>query len=128
MARARDLDPDHVSDIARGRVWSGKDALRLGLVDRLGGFDAAIELARELAGLEPEERVTLEVMPRAKTFFELMMDQSVGLQAVAGYLGAGGADGVASAAPLPNLEELERWVRGLSRAQVQARMPEIRLE
>ena len=37
--------------MARGRVWAGKDALHHGLVDRLGGYDDAIELAAELAKL-----------------------------------------------------------------------------
>jgi protease-4 len=41
-----------VEDIAQGRVWSGKDALRIGLVDALGGLQEAIAAAADLAGVE----------------------------------------------------------------------------
>ena len=37
--------------VARGRVWTGEDALKLGLVDQLGGLKDAIELAKQVAGL-----------------------------------------------------------------------------
>jgi protease-4 len=49
---------------ARGRVWTGEDALAHGLVDALGGFPKALELAREAAKL-PEE-VSVELFPRKK--------------------------------------------------------------
>ncbi len=44
-----------VDSIAQGRVWSGQRALTLGLVDELGGLDAAIEYARQEAGAEDAE-------------------------------------------------------------------------
>ena len=39
---------------AKGRVWTGAQALQLGLVDGLGGLQDAVRLAREAAGLQPE--------------------------------------------------------------------------
>ena len=42
---------DEVDAIAQGRVWSGRDALRLGLVDKLGSFDEAVASAAKRAGL-----------------------------------------------------------------------------
>jgi protease-4 len=51
VAQARKKNVESVDAVARGRVWAGKDALGHGLVDRLGGYDDAIELAAELAQL-----------------------------------------------------------------------------
>jgi signal peptide peptidase SppA len=53
VARGRGIGFDDAEKLARGRVWSGKDALKLGLVDRIGGLEAAIDYAAELAGGEP---------------------------------------------------------------------------
>ena len=54
VASARELPIEKVQQIARGRVWSGADALALGLVDQIGGFDDAVAAAVRLAGLEPD--------------------------------------------------------------------------
>jgi len=52
VAEHRELDVDYVDSIAQGQVWTGAEALDNGLVDELGGFDRAIEVAAELANLE----------------------------------------------------------------------------
>jgi protease-4 len=49
VARGRKRAEDEIERVAQGRVWSGADAAREGLVDLLGGFDAACARARELA-------------------------------------------------------------------------------
>ncbi len=54
VAGGRGMDRQAVLALADGRVYSGRQALDLGLVDRLGGFWDAVEWARQLAGL-PEE-------------------------------------------------------------------------
>lgn len=51
----RDMERDAVDAIAQGRVWSGRDAKRLGLVDNLGSLEQAIEAAARRAELEPGE-------------------------------------------------------------------------
>ena len=51
VARYRDLPIDKVKEIARGRVWSGKEAIKIGLVDRIGGLESAIAYAAEKAEL-----------------------------------------------------------------------------
>ena len=43
---------DEIDAIAGGRVWSGKDAIELGLIDMFGGLEKSIEVAAEMAGLE----------------------------------------------------------------------------
>ena len=45
---------DEVDEIAQGRIWSGIDAQKIGLVDVLGGLDRAIDIARQKAGLEED--------------------------------------------------------------------------
>ena len=57
VGEARDMSRDEVDKIARGRVWSGADALAHGLIDRLGGLDDAVASAAELAGLGDDFRV-----------------------------------------------------------------------
>lgn len=51
------MDVDAIHAVAQGRVWSGDAALRHGLVDRLGGYGAALARARELAGLDADAEV-----------------------------------------------------------------------
>ena len=64
VADRRGLGPGEIDRVARGRVWSGSDALEAGLVDGLGGFHEAIRQVRELAGLTREQTVELVVFPR----------------------------------------------------------------
>jgi protease-4 len=52
VSEGRNLAMEHVLDIAGGRVWSGVDALKVGLIDNHGGLKAAIAVAAEKAGLE----------------------------------------------------------------------------
>jgi protease-4 len=51
VAKSRGKDVAEIDRIAQGRVWSGADAKRLGLVDQLGGYEDAIKLAAKLANL-----------------------------------------------------------------------------
>ncbi len=51
VAEGRKLDPVRVNEIGRGRIWSGEDALEIGLIDEIGDVSSAIGLARQLAGL-----------------------------------------------------------------------------
>jgi protease-4 len=61
VAAARDMDIERVDEIAQGRVWIGEDAYQLGLVDELGGLDAAVASAAKLAGLAEGEYGTVYV-------------------------------------------------------------------
>lgn len=53
VAAGRGISQDSVKVIGGGRVWTGNDALTIGLVDEIGNLDAAVAKAAELAGLEP---------------------------------------------------------------------------
>jgi protease-4 len=52
VARARKMTPDEVHPIAQGKVWTGRQALERKLVDELGGLEAGVAKARQLAGLK----------------------------------------------------------------------------
>ena len=51
VAQGRDLDIDEVNRIAQGRVWSGQEAEKLGLIDEIGGYRKAIEVLKEIASI-----------------------------------------------------------------------------
>jgi protease IV len=70
VAEGRKLDPAEVRKIAGGRVWSGREALKLGLVDELGGLDAAIVHAADEANLGTDYK--LVEFPQSQTFAEML--------------------------------------------------------
>ena len=70
VADGRRMSPDKVRQIAKGRVWTGEQALGLGLVDQLGGFYDAVDKAKTLAGLKGEVR--LKRMGQSKSAFEAL--------------------------------------------------------
>ncbi len=63
VAEGRDLTVEAVDVVARGRVWTGADALEHGLVDELGGFRTAVRRAKVLAGLDEDADVRLVSYP-----------------------------------------------------------------
>ena len=70
VAEGRGLPIARVQEIAKGRVWTGVDAKRIGLVDELGGLPTAIALARQAAGIEEGEKVRLVTFPRKQDPFQ----------------------------------------------------------
>lgn len=70
VAEGRSLDLQKVEEIARGRVWTGAQAKELGLVDEVGGMDRALALARELAGIGPDEDVHILRLPEERGVLE----------------------------------------------------------
>jgi len=72
VAESRDLTIEQVDSIAQGRVWTGKVAEELGLVDQIGGLEEATQVAAHMAGLEQFR--TLEY-PRVKDPFEQMIEE-----------------------------------------------------
>ncbi len=70
VAQGRNLTPEQVDSIAQGRVWSGTDAKKIGLVDEFGGLDKAIEIAAKKSNLK-EYRITN--YPEQKDPFESFM-------------------------------------------------------
>ena len=63
VSDARDMPPDRVRELARGRVWAGEAAAGLGLVDELGGFDVALAAVRKSLQLPPDAPLDIAVRP-----------------------------------------------------------------
>ena len=63
VAKQRRLTVAQVNDVAQGRVWTGDQALKVKLIDKLGGFSDALEQAKKLAKLDPREHVQIEELP-----------------------------------------------------------------
>ena len=67
VADTRNLSKTFVDSIGQGRVWSGRDALKIGLVDELGGMESAIAYAAEQANLSS---YSIKEFPKQKDLFE----------------------------------------------------------
>ncbi len=70
VSSGRDLTPERVHELGRGRVWTGEQAYASGLVDELGGLRAATRRAKEAAGLDPDADVALIPYPKSKPLAE----------------------------------------------------------
>ncbi|MCC7475295.1 MAG: signal peptide peptidase SppA [Pirellulales bacterium] len=69
-AQGRKMPVEKLCELARGRVYSGRQAKEIGLVDELGTLHDAVVEAKKLAGLAPHAEVQLEVLPEPTNFFE----------------------------------------------------------
>lgn len=75
VAAARKLQPEAVEEAAQGRVWSGRRAKELGLVDELGGMQTAVVLAKQAAGLAADAPVRLVAFPEHQGLLSLIFDR-----------------------------------------------------
>ncbi len=75
VAESRDSTPEEIHKIAEGRVFTGVQGLENGLVDKIGGFDDALVLAREAAGLAPDARIKLVDYPKVKPWWQEMLEK-----------------------------------------------------
>lgn len=66
VADARSMTYEEVRVLARGRVWTGKDAKDRGLVDMLGGLGETIDLAKQRMGYDADKKVYIETYPRSQ--------------------------------------------------------------
>jgi protease IV len=72
VARGRKKTRDEIHEIAQGRVWAGKKAKEIGLVDELGGLDRALDCAARLAGIEKYRK---SEYPESKTGMEQFIER-----------------------------------------------------
>ncbi len=108
VAAGRHMKVEDVDKIAQGRVWTGERALKLGLVDEMGGLDSAIAAAKQLAKIPRQEEVTLVYLPPSKTLLEKIRDLM---------------DFTAYFSPAASLERWLRPLEALSREPVGALLP-----
>ncbi|MBO6836419.1 MAG: signal peptide peptidase SppA [Alphaproteobacteria bacterium] len=74
VAQGRGFDAATLDQVARGRIFTGQDALDVGLVDRLGGYPAALAELRDLMQIAPEDEIELEVLPKPKAPWQALLD------------------------------------------------------
>ncbi len=72
VSEGRNMKKEEVDLIAEGRVWSGMDGLEIGLVDKYGGINKAVEIAAGMSGLEHYRKIEL---PRLEDPFEQLIRQ-----------------------------------------------------
>ena len=73
-AAGRHTTPEKIDAIAQGRVWTGRQAKEIGLVDELGGLDRALALAKEHARIGRDAEVELVVYPPKRSLYESLAD------------------------------------------------------
>ena len=122
VAEGRDKTFESVDEIAQGRVWTGADALKIGLVDEIGTLEDAIKYAASMAGDPEVENWGMASYPKPLTVMEQLMQQfgktTNPEEAMANVLDGTPLEGVA--------KDLLNWQRTWAKGQgdlVFARMP-----
>jgi protease-4 len=90
VAEGRHLSTQAVDEVARGRVWTGADALERGLVDELGGLRTAVRRAKVLAGLDEDAQVRIISYP-GSSLWEMLRPRPSSLPTAASVREAVGA-------------------------------------
>jgi protease-4 len=72
VAKGRHMPLERVLELAGGRVYTGRDAKQIGLVDELGTLHDAIAGAKSLAGIGKGQKVELKILPKPSSFFETL--------------------------------------------------------
>ncbi len=88
VAQGRHLSKEAVEKVAKGRIWTGEDAKRLGLVDELGGFPTALRLVRNAVKLPEDAPLNVKVYPERKTLIKFIQEikSNIGEEDTAGIL------------------------------------------
>lgn len=109
VAEGRGKSYEAIDAIAQGRVWTGVDALQRGLVDRLGGLQEAVSIAKEKAHITKGQDVSLVVMPPKKGFLDMIWQRQ--------------EDEAAERALPVDVRSLLQWVRAIAPEGPMARLP-----
>ena len=71
VSNGRNINIKEINDIAQGRIWSGLEAKKIGLIDEIGGLSDAINYAVKVTKLED---YVLEEYPKKKDFFQILLE------------------------------------------------------
>ncbi|MBQ9184442.1 MAG: signal peptide peptidase SppA [Bacteroidales bacterium] len=116
VAEGRGMEPSAVDEIAQGRVWTGSDAIGLGLVDEVGSLMEAVRYAAVEAGDSDLTAWNISTYPTVETTFIDELVDSMGSEF--------GSSDVFADTPLHQLEyTLKRWYKASSQERYFARMP-----
>jgi protease-4 len=75
VAEGREQPTSRIDAVAQGRVWTGRQARELGLVDELGGLDDAVRIAGQRARLDPAAGIQLVVYPPKRSIYDILSTQ-----------------------------------------------------
>nr|ATB19563.1 putative SPPA1 [Juniperus scopulorum] len=111
-AFSREMSVEMMEDLAQGRVWTGKAAANIGLVDAIGGFSRAVAIAKQKAGIPLDEKVSLvELSKDSRSLLDILGLITGGARALMSLPSSLGLD-----------ESVQEFFEDLSPPGVQARM------
>ncbi len=115
VAEGRNMTKEEVNKIARGRVWAGKDAVKIGLVDELGGLEDAIRYAAKTAGISSDKMSVLYYPLRKNDKWE----------AIAEAIAESEEKAVVKTQKMPNvfMQSYEQWLHIEGMMGIQMRLP-----
>ena len=91
VAEGRNMTRERVEELARGRVWTGNDALDNGLIDEIGDMEDAIHYAAQLADIAPGD-IRRVALPETKDALESIVEDLVGIESDLQVLGFSGVE------------------------------------
>lgn len=86
-AEGRNKTPEQIKAVAEGRVWTGEDALKHGLVDAIGGLQDAIDYAAKVAKISTYQKVVATINARNKSFALVSIEQKLEQKIMQNQLG-----------------------------------------
>ncbi|MBO5942921.1 MAG: signal peptide peptidase SppA [Bacteroidales bacterium] len=112
VAEGRDMTVEAVDEIAQGRVWTGAEALEIGLVDQIGTLEDAIEYAAmSIEGVTSVDDVQIAAYPKPQTTLEMLLEA------------LGGTESVFAGTPLESVEQAFLGWDASQAGKVYARIP-----
>jgi protease IV len=119
VAESRASTPEKIDAVAQGRVWTGRQARDIGLVDELGGLPRALAIAQQRAGIEKDTAVQVVVYPPKPTLFEALSQTFGGGSGVRASL----AEALLSQQDREALAAMRRPMQMLRRGEALALLP-----
>lgn len=107
VADGRAQAVSRIDAVAQGRVWTGRQARELGLVDELGGLNDAIRIAAQRARIDPAGGFRLEVYPAKRSIYDVL-SQQFGSSSLGAFSGLFGRTGLRSIETTANMLPLFR--------------------
>ena len=120
VAESRSSTPEKIDAVAQGRVWTGRQAREIGLVDELGGLPRAIAIAQQRAGIAKDTTVQLVTYPPKPSVFEALSTALGGSQ---GGVRASLAEALLSQQDRATLAAVRRPFQMLGRGESLALLP-----
>ena len=112
VAEGRDMTVEAVDEIAQGRVWTGAEALEIGLVDQIGTLEEAIEYAAmSIEGVTSLDDVQIAAYPKPQTTLEMLLEAF------------GGTESAFAGTPLESVEQAFLSWDASQAGKVYARIP-----